>query len=78
VNAQEERVGALVEIANRLLEAGHYSNETQTVMEKKDKIEKAREMLKEKRAEMEENILFQEFKTEFVTEKKSGKVGRHE
>jgi len=61
MNAQEERVGALVEIANRLLEAGHYSNET--VMEKKDKIEKAREMLKEKRAEMEENILFQEFKT---------------
>ena len=69
MNAQEERVGALVEMANRLLEAGHYSNET--VMEEKDKIEKAREMLKEKRAEMEENILFQEFKTEFVTEKKN-------
>jgi len=78
VNAQEDRVGALVEMANRLLEAGHYSNDT--IMEKKDKIEKAREMLKQKsankRGELDENKLFQEFKTEveemnkFVTEKK--------
>ena len=77
LTAQEERVGALLEMANRLVDAGHYSSDT--IQDRKDKVVQAREKLKDKsakkRGELDASKLFQEFRTEvgemnnFVAEK---------
>ena len=77
MTAQEERVGALLEMANRLVDAGHYSSDT--IQDRKDKVVQAREKLKDKsakkRGELDASKLFQEFRTEvgemnnFVAEK---------
>jgi len=78
LTAQEERVGALLEMANRLVDAGHYSSDT--IQERRDKVVQARDKLKDKsgkkRGELDESKLFQEFRTEvgemnnFVSEKR--------
>merc|ERR1719232_652523 len=66
LTAQEERVGALLEMANRLVDAGHYSSDT--IQERRDKVVHARDKLKDKsgkkRGELDESKLFQEFRTE--------------
>ena len=76
--ALEERVGALIEMANRLVYAGHYSSNT--VQERRDMVVQAREKLKVnntmQRAVLDEYKLFQKFRTEvgemnnFVTSKR--------
>merc|ERR1719347_742959 len=78
LTAQEERVGALLEMANRLVDAGHYSSDT--IQERRDKVLQGRDKLKansaKKRGELDESKLFQEFRTEvgemndFVAEKR--------
>ena len=66
LTAQEERIGALLERANRLVDAGHYSSDT--IQDRRDKMVQAREKLKannaKKRGELDESKLFQEFRTE--------------
>ena len=66
LTAQEERVGALVEMANRLVDAGHFSSDT--IQDRRDKVVEARQKLKDnsakKRGELDESKLFQEFRTE--------------
>ena len=66
LTAQEERIGALLERANRLVDAGHYSSDT--IQDRRDKMVQAREKLKannaKKRGELDESKLFHKFRTE--------------
>ena len=65
-------------MANRLVDAGHYSSDT--IQDRRDKVVQAREKLKannaKERGEFDESKLFQEFRTEvgemnnFVAERK--------
>ena len=76
--AQEERVSGLVEMAERLVAAGHHS--APTIEERKVRVVAAREALRaasgEKRALLEEARLYHDFKTQvgemmdFVADKK--------
>ena len=78
LTAQEERVGAELEMVNRLVDAGHYSSNT--IQDRKEKVVLAGEKLKvnsaKKRGELDESKLFQEFRPEvsemnnFVAEKR--------
>ena len=64
LTAQEERVGALFEMANRLVEAGHFSSDA--IQERRDKVLQARDKLKansaKKREELDESKLFLEIR----------------
>ena len=64
LTAQEERVGALFETANRLVEAGHFSSDA--IQERRDKVLQARDKLKansaKKREELDESKLFLEIR----------------
>ena len=63
---QEGMVGALLEVAHRLVDAGHYSSVT--IQNRSDKVVQAREKLKannaKKRGELDESKLFHKFRTE--------------
>ena len=50
----EERVGALLEMANRLVDAGHYSSVT--IQDRRDKVVQVREKLKANKAKKKRRI----------------------
>ena len=60
MTAQEERVGALLKMANKLVEAGHYSSDT--IQDRRVKVVQAKDRLGandvKKRGELDESKLF--------------------
>ena len=74
MTAQEERVGDLLKMANKLVEAGHYSSDI--IQDRREKVVQAKDRLEandvKKRGELDESKLFKSSgeMNSFVSEKR--------